>query len=636
MNIESVLHKISIGQIYQRNGSDCVLDPFRKKLLQITPEEVVRQKISRYFIDDCGVPKWLMSTEEHLKHYNGKRDGRMDIVFDKIIEGDRQVLGIIECKAAHIPLSDQTYRQVKNYADDISAEFIFITNGIEIKGWRFNIELNQFEALKGIPTYEKMLDGRCEVVEEEAFKFERGDFLGLFDIAYLKTLNFLGEDTPDLLIPSIFNLAECLIDTSHMFPVKDYGDFAVVEDIGCRYLGYNDASGSNFGTGLYRTLLIKDGNQNHQLISFLISAVGRTVNDPKYGNRKGKNVLVVSLDDYEKDSMVVQIDFIQFMKIDKSKTILTHNGSVSQKSARKGDLIELIFEKYPYLIKGDMIQLGELLNTGLLYMDTPCVIDLIVNLIRYTLIRDDYKKFLNQKNKNEKESETMNENKAVSGLDITKEINMSFYEAVSGAEKKVEFIRTEKCSVCNGTGTDENSVKCSNCQGTGLEEKKRTITINIPAGVDDKSVLPLRGEGNAGPNDGEKGDLYININVAQSNVFIRKEDDVCYELPISFTQAFLGCSVIVPTLNGKINLKIPSHTKDGRTFRLKDKGMLNPNTNEPGDQLITIKVEMPKNLNAEQLKMIEDLENCLGLDCYPEAKDFLAQTEAEYKMREMQ
>jgi molecular chaperone DnaJ len=117
--------------------------------------------------------------------------------------------------------------------------------------------------------------------------------------------------------------------------------------------------------------------------------------------------------------------------------------------------------------------------------------------------------------------------------------------------------------------------------------------------------------------------------------FNRKEDDVCYDLPISFTQAFLGCSVIVPTLSGKINLKIPSQTKDGRTFRLKDKGMLNPNTNVPGDQLITIKVEMPKNLNENQRKAIEELNNILGLDCYPEAKEFLLQTEAEYKMREM-
>jgi DnaJ-class molecular chaperone len=635
MNIQSELHKISIGQIYQRNGSDCVLDPFRKKLLQITPEEVVRQKISRYFIDDCGVPKWLMSTEEHLKHYNGKRDGRMDIVFDKMIEGERQVLGIIECKAAHIPLTDQTYRQVKNYADDISAEFIFITNGIEIKGWRFNIEINQFEALKGIPTYEKMLDGRCEIAEEEAFKSERGDFLGLFDIAYLKTLNFLGEDTPDLLIPSIFNLAECLIDSTHMFPVKDYGDFAVVEDIGCRYLGYNDASGSNFGTGLYRTLLIKDGNQNHQLISFLISVVGRTVDDPKYGNRKGKNVLVVSLDDYEKDSMVIQIDFNQFMKIDQSKTIITHNGSVMQKSARKADLIQRIFEKYPYLIKGDKIQLGELLNTGLLYMDTPCVIDLIVNLIRYTLIRDDYKKYLNQKNKNEKESKTMNENMAVRGTDIEKTINLSFYEAVFGAEKKVELKRKEICSTCNGTGIDLQGSECSTCKGSGVEEKDRSFFINVPAGVNDDSALPIRGEGNASVNEGEKGDLFIYMNIAQSNVFSRKGLDVCYELPITFTKALVGCNVIVPTLSGKISLKIPEQIKNGKTFRLKGKGIVDPNTAEIGDQLITIKVEMPKNLNAEHLKMIEELENCLGLDCYPEAKDFLAQTEAEYKMREL-
>lgn len=125
------------------------------------------------------------------------------------------------------------------------------------------------------------------------------------------------------------------------------------------------------------------------------------------------------------------------------------------------------------------------------------------------------------------------------------------------------------------------------------------------------------------------------MNIAQSNVFTRKGLDVCYELPITFTQALVGCNVIVPTLSGKISLKIPEQIKNGKTFRLKGKGIVDPNTAEIGDQLITIKVEMPQNLNEEQMKMIEELDNCLGLDCYPEAKDFLAQTEAEYKMREL-
>ncbi|KAF5065046.1 hypothetical protein DSECCO2_278010 [anaerobic digester metagenome] len=400
MNIEIEFNEIFLDEQYHRNGNRCLLDPFRKKLIQITPEEVVRQKTAHYFIKHIGVPRRLIMTEQHLKHYNGSGNGRMDIVFDKEFDGILQVVGVIECKASNIPLTAQTFQQVVKYADNIGAEYAFITNGIEIKGWRNNTDVGTYELLKTIPTYVEMLNNQYEILGDDEIKFERFDFGELQDIDYLKrTTDCIGEDMSDDKIPSIFNLSECLLDTTHVFPLEDYHDFKVVKDIGIRYLGYGDASGSDFGTGYYRTLLIEDEKQNHQMIGFCVSCVGRTVGDPKYGNRKGKNVLIVSLDNFEKDSMIVQIDFNQFMYILGTKTILGHNGCVMMKSASSLELKQLIFERYPYLIRDNMVHLGELVNSELLYMDTPCVVDFIVNLIRYTFIRDNYKKIVSLRNK---------------------------------------------------------------------------------------------------------------------------------------------------------------------------------------------------------------------------------------------
>jgi len=401
MNIENELSKIRLAKKYYRNGIECFFDPYRKKLIQITAEEIVRQKVAKYFIDDLGVPKSLLLTEQHLKHHNGSGTGRMDIVIQKKDEeGSAFAIAIIECKSTNFTLTSQNFLQVQKYANDIFAEFVFITNGIEIEARVRNEDNINYVPLKIIPTYEEMLNSQYVKSEDIEISIERTEFIKLNNVNYLREIDcysFIGEDTPDNLIPSIVNIAECLLDTTHKFPVCDYGDFKVVQDIGVRYLGYGDASGSDFGTGWYRTLLIEDENNNNQLISFGSMCTGKTKDDPKYGNSTGRSVLVVSLDNFDKDSMIVQINLNRSMHVYENKTIITHNGSVVMKSAKSGDLKRLVFEKHKGMIQNNQIYLGELINTELLYMDTPCMVDFIVNLIQYTFIRNKYKESLSQK-----------------------------------------------------------------------------------------------------------------------------------------------------------------------------------------------------------------------------------------------
>lgn len=234
------------------------------------------------------------------------------------------------------------------------------------------------------------------------------------------------------------------------------------------------------------------------------------------------------------------------------------------------------------------------------------------------------------------------------GRDLRVNLTLTFEEAAFGTKKQIKINRKENCTVCNGTGAkDPNDVKtcdkcggtgqvrvaqrsmfgmvqtvktcdkcggegkivsnpCENCKGTGKEIKERTITVNVPAGVDDGSVLPLRGEGEAGSKGGKNGDIYIYITVKPHKVFNRDGIDIYMDVPISFVQATLGDTLKVPTLEGDVNLKIPEGTQTGQTFKLKGKGIVNINGYGKGNQYVTVNVEIPKKLNDKQKKALKE------------------------------
>ena len=233
------------------------------------------------------------------------------------------------------------------------------------------------------------------------------------------------------------------------------------------------------------------------------------------------------------------------------------------------------------------------------------------------------------------------------GSDMRINLRLSFKDAVFGTEKKIKIKRRETCSACGGSGAQEGSHPrtcdkcggsgqvtmrrqtafgmmaqtvvcdkchgegqiidnpCPHCHGTGLEEKERTIKITIPAGVDNDSVLPLRGQGNAGANGGASGDILVYINVQEDPIFKRRGDDIYVELPISFMQAALGDSIEVPTIDGKVKMKIPEGTQTGKEFRMRGKGVKNVNGYGKGDQYVTIRVETPQKLTRRQKELMK-------------------------------
>lgn len=228
------------------------------------------------------------------------------------------------------------------------------------------------------------------------------------------------------------------------------------------------------------------------------------------------------------------------------------------------------------------------------------------------------------------------------GDDIEYSLNLTFEEAVFGVEKEIKIRRSEECETCSGSGakpgtsaktcdkcggtgqvkTQRNTPlgsfvsmstcdkcagkgkviydPCPSCRGTGKEKKERKIKVNIPAGVDNGNVIPLRGQGEHGANGGPPGDLYVSIRVAPHALFKRKGFDVYIDTHISIAKASLGTEITVPTVDGDVKYTIPAGTQPGTMFRLRGKGVPRVNSHGRGDQYVNVIVDVPKELNEKQ------------------------------------
>lgn len=167
---------------------------------------------------------------------------------------------------------------------------------------------------------------------------------------------------------------------------------------------------------------------------------------------------------------------------------------------------------------------------------------------------------------------------------------------------------TTPCPTCNGTGemiTDQ----CKSCHGQGIQQSSETIEFDIPAGVEDGMQLSLRGKGNAGRRGGPNGDLLVVIQEAPHDDFKRDGQNLLYDLYLNFADAALGTHIEVPTLTGKVKIKIPAGTQSGKIFRLKGKGLPILQGYGSGDQLIYVNIWTPKKLNAKEKALLEELKD---------------------------
>lgn len=173
------------------------------------------------------------------------------------------------------------------------------------------------------------------------------------------------------------------------------------------------------------------------------------------------------------------------------------------------------------------------------------------------------------------------------------------------------FAVQQTCPTCGGKGkviTDP----CNKCHGQGRVEKTKTLSVKIPPGVDTGDRIRLANEGEAGEHGAPAGDLYVQVNVKDHPIFIRDENNLYCEVPISFTTAALGGEIDVPTLEGKVKLKIPKETQTGKMFRLRGKGVKSVRSSITGDLMCKVVIETPVNLSKEQEELLRQFEETMG------------------------
>ena len=173
------------------------------------------------------------------------------------------------------------------------------------------------------------------------------------------------------------------------------------------------------------------------------------------------------------------------------------------------------------------------------------------------------------------------------------------------------FSIQQTCPTCNGAG-NTISDPCTECRGEGRVRENKKLTVKIPAGVDNGDRVRLSGEGEAGAFGGPAGDLFVQVSVKPHEIFSRQDSNLLCEVPISFITAALGGSVEVPTLEGRVTLKVPAETQTGKSFRMRGKGIKSVRSHAKGDLLCKVVVETPVNLQKEQKEILESLQDSIN------------------------
>lgn len=238
------------------------------------------------------------------------------------------------------------------------------------------------------------------------------------------------------------------------------------------------------------------------------------------------------------------------------------------------------------------------------------------------------------------------------GADLRYNLELNLEEAVAGTTVKIRVPTMVSCEECGGSGAKKGSSPstcptchgqgqvrmqqgffslqqtcprchgkgkiitdpCGSCHGHGRVEKQKTLSVKVPAGVDNGDRIRLAGEGEAGENGGPTGDLYVQIYVRDHPIFQREGNDLYCEVPINFTTATLGGELEVPTLVGRVKLKVPHETQTGKLFRLRGKGVKSVRSGQVGDLLCRVVVETPVKLNTQQKELLREFERVMEED----------------------
>lgn len=250
--IKEQLKNLKLPDICVSDGKEYFLDPVRDKMILKTAEEEIRQEIIQFLLKVIHVPSNMLQVEMLLSKYGVDSIRRADLVIDRYTKSKDVIspLAIVECKAPEIMLGDAEIQQVCDYADCLGADYIAVTNGIDMIVARYSEESNQYIELKSFPEYETMLKGEGDVllVEPPKPRFSYDELENNRD--YYCGYEF-NPDTPVSMRSFLTNLWECFLDISHSLPEREYKIFTLLKDYGIRMLSCGNASGGTY-QGAYR------------------------------------------------------------------------------------------------------------------------------------------------------------------------------------------------------------------------------------------------------------------------------------------------------------------------------------------------------------------------------------------------
>lgn len=370
-------------KVFKNGRKKLIYDPCRQILLQHTPEEEVRQAILQVLIEDMEIPRETISTEYALNHMDSTSKQRADIVvWHKDRDGNELALLVLEIKAKHIELTDQTLEQVKSYNKILHAKYIGISNGKQMQ--LYEVKDDSVVPLTNEQyTYSELLKGKVEYTRFRQLRRLPYE-LTIYDryMRFLLQTGYIGEGTPVELHPFISELQNFIL----------CGDFIqsgkyqtkIMEDLSYGIFSFGNASGGTF-PGYYRSLIVRDLSGKHTIYRIGIFGTPTFVNDSVYGNRKGNTYLTVAVDHSGLSTNILQLNIDQFISFSKEQKSyeLYHNGR--RNGFTNNEVIEKVKHFSPTLIIDEKVYLGCLsAQTSISAMEGS---EFIERLIEYASVR---------------------------------------------------------------------------------------------------------------------------------------------------------------------------------------------------------------------------------------------------------
>ena len=384
MNSNDIISQ-KLPRVCRSEGKNCYLDPIREKLICVTPEETVRQKVISYLLKEMKIPKELLDVEAALADYEVKSPRRADILILNEDDEARYPIAVIECKAPDVAIDDRGVEQVWDYCKKLHAEYAVITNSYDFRFYHYDEKC--FMQMDDIPDYEEMLEGKvydytppkpfCRIPFNKISFFvdkmeEYNEFLAVYSSATVKKI--------------AVNLYECFMDTDHKMPAGKYKLFTLIKDYGVRNLTCGNPSGFKYN-GNYRSFLIRYKG-SIKFISFGIQPYSES-----------ETIFCIAIDNKKTSHHALQYALDRCLYIDEKTLFFFHKGNISR--SKTVDLQKIIKRRYSQILGEKGLNLGELEFDRQWRFDDDEVIEWAENMISYALIRDELRDMLkNQKLQN--------------------------------------------------------------------------------------------------------------------------------------------------------------------------------------------------------------------------------------------